>query len=221
MSIPPPGPLAYAGQIVIPFTNQTLLTAPPTGDPGPTDNQFSVPTIWVNTDTGNAWILTRKPLGVADWQPITYSLTGGIITINGIYSLGGNFTISAGSGISITSVAPNSITISNSATGIAWVDVTGISQPMAINTGYVSDNPSLVTLTFPATAPFGSIIEIVGKGAGGWKANLSGGQTLSFGNASVTSYVQSNINTDYIRVVCTTANTVWTVTSVIGNPNYS
>lgn len=60
MSIPPPGPLAYEGQVVVPFIVRSF---PPTT----ANNQFSVPTVWINPSTESAYILTGKPLGVANW----------------------------------------------------------------------------------------------------------------------------------------------------------
>ena len=120
MSIPPPNPLAYAGQVVIPFTNQTLNSAPPTGNPTTSDNGFTVPTIWDNTDTGDAFILTRKPLGVADWRPIG----GGSITYPITVANGGT------NNTSFTPYAP--ITAGTTATGTFQSADTGFS-----NVGYV------------------------------------------------------------------------------------
>src|SRR5580692_5103540 len=49
-------------------------------------------------------------------------------------------------------------------TGImSWVEVTGTSQAMAIGTGYVANNSSLVTLTLPSTAALGDSIIVMGK----------------------------------------------------------
>lgn len=59
-NIPPPKPLSYEGQVVVPYINRT-------GNPASSNNSFSVPTIWVNTSSGRAWILTSKALGVANW----------------------------------------------------------------------------------------------------------------------------------------------------------
>ena len=48
-----------------------------------------------------------------------------------------------------------------------WVTVTGTSQSLAVNSGYVINNGSLVTLTMPSVAAVGSTIAVLGLGAGG------------------------------------------------------
>lgn len=126
--------------------------------------------------------------------------------------------LTAGSGISITA-ASGSITIS--ATGnTPWTDVTGTSQTMLNNNGYVADNASLVTLTLPSTANFGDEIKIVGKGAGGWLIAQNAGQSIKFGNVSTTAGVSGSIAStnanDCVNFVCTTANTTFTVRGSVG-----
>jgi len=92
---------------------------------------------------------------------------------------------------------------------------------MAVNNGYIANNAALVTLTLPSTAALGSEIEVVGKGAGGWKIAQGASQLINFGNISTTTgatgYLQSTLTYDAIRIVCTVANTTWTVLSVQGN----
>jgi hypothetical protein len=50
-----------------------------------------------------------------------------------------------------------------------WTEVTGTTQAMSVANGYVANNGSLVTFTLPATAAIGDVIQVWGKGAGGWK----------------------------------------------------
>jgi len=92
---------------------------------------------------------------------------------------------------------------------------------MSINSGYIANNAGLVTLTLPTTAALGSVIEVVGKGAGGWKIAQGASQVIHFGNIDTTTgatgYVASTLTYDAIRIVCTVANTTWTVLSVQGN----
>lgn len=105
--------------------------------------------------------------------------------------------------------------------GTTWNDVTGTTQAALVGNGYVADNAALVTITLPSTAVFGSVIPIVGKGAGGWKIAQNAGQTCSFGNKSTTtgvtgSLASTNAN-DCVDLICTTANSGWTVRSSVGN----
>ena len=104
---------------------------------------------------------------------------------------------------------------------IVWTEVTGTSQSMAVNSGYILNNGSLVTATLPSSATLGSMIEIAGKGAGGWKVAQNASQIIHFGNVVTTTgtggYLASTDSSDCIRLLCIIANTTWVVLSSIGN----
>ena len=121
--------------------------------------------------------------------------------------------LSAGPGISIANGA-GTITISGTASGIGWTDVTGVSQAMVADNGYTANNAGLVTFTLPVTAAYGTGLAVIGKGAGGWKINVGTGQNIQVGSSSTTVSTGSVASTnqfDSINLVCTTANTTWTV----------
>lgn len=107
--------------------------------------------------------------------------------------------------------------------GITWAEVTGTTQAAAVNYGYIANNASRVTITLPDTAPLGSIVEIVGKGAGGWKIAQNAGETVYMGvsqtTAGVSGYIQSTLSRDVIRLVCITANTEWNAIPLVGEPD--
>jgi len=129
-------------------------------------------------------------------------------------------TLTAGVGISITNAA-GSITISGTGGGLAWTDVTGTSQAMAVNNGYTANNAGLVTLTLPSTAAYGSLVAVVGKGAGLWKVAQNSGQTIHFGITNTTTgtggSLAATFQYDVVYLLCTVANTDWTVIQSIGN----
>ncbi len=104
---------------------------------------------------------------------------------------------------------------------IAWTDVTTTSASMVVNAGYVADNAGLVTLTLPATAAFGSVIRVVGKGAGLWTIAQNAGQSIKFGTLTSTVGVGGSASAilanDCVELLCTTANTTFTVMSSMGN----
>lgn len=128
-------------------------------------------------------------------------------------------SLTAGNGITITS-ASASITIASTGT-VAWTDVTGTSQTMAANTGYIADNASLVTLTLPTTAAQGTIIEVAGNGAGGWTIAQNANQNIKIGSSTTTTGVGGSLSStnryDGITLLCTVANTTWVTRSVVGN----
>ena len=103
-----------------------------------------------------------------------------------------------------------------------WNDVASGTQALAVNQGYVTDNgASLVTYTLPATAPLGSIIEIAGMSSGLWSIAQRAGQSIKIGNQTTTVGVGGSLSAtlqyDYVRLLCVLANTVFVVTSAVGN----
>ena len=57
---------------------------------------------------------------------------------------------------------------------------------MAVSSGYILNNASLVTATLPSTAAIGERIILQGKGAGLYKIAQNAGQTIHFGNQDTT-----------------------------------
>lgn len=103
----------------------------------------------------------------------------------------------------------------------SWIDVTGTSQAIAPNTGYIADNAALCTLILPTTAAQGTVFRIAGNGAGGWLLAQNASQSVKFGNAATTAGVggslASNDPGDALECLCVVANTIWRVLSAVGN----
>lgn len=103
----------------------------------------------------------------------------------------------------------------------SWVDVTGTSQAIVPNTGYIADNAALCTLTLPTTAAQGTVFRIAGNGAGGWLLAQNASQSVKFGNVATTAGVggslASNDPGDALECLCVVANTTWRVLSAVGN----
>lgn len=104
---------------------------------------------------------------------------------------------------------------------VSWTEVTGTSQSASVDNGYIANNAALVTITLPDTAAVGSVVKVVGKGAGGWKVAQNASETIHFGSSDTTTgtggYLQSTNQYDAVELVCITANTDWVVISSIGN----
>jgi hypothetical protein len=161
--------------------------------------------------TANSATLVTNSTGVPSW---TSSMTNGQILIGSTGATPVPATITGTLGITVTNGA-GTITISGGGGGYTWTEVTGTTQTMTANNGYITNNPALVTLTLPATAALGTTLSIAGKGAGGWKVAQNAGQQIFFGSSSTTSgatgYLQSTQQYDSIELLCITANTQWTV----------
>jgi hypothetical protein len=105
--------------------------------------------------------------------------------------------------------------------GFTWSEITGATVALAVANGYIMNRGTLITATLPATAALGSIIALVGKGAGGWLIAQNSGQTIHFGNLDTTTgatgSLASTAQYDCVEIICTTANTDFVVRSSIGN----
>ncbi len=104
---------------------------------------------------------------------------------------------------------------------ITWNTVPGTSQSMSASNGYYTTNASATTLTLPTAAAAGTVIEVLGTGAGLWTIAQNASQQIQFGAQNTTvgtggSIVSTQVGSD-IKLVCTTANTTWFATSSIGN----
>ena len=95
---------------------------------------------------------------------------------------------------------------------IPVVTISGTTQSAAINTAYIVGNASQTTITLPTTFAVGSIIKIVGLGAGGWIAQAGTGTTLRFGEATSSSggTATSAAAHNVIQFSGLVANSVWT-----------
>lgn len=160
---------------------------------------------------GGSNVHTINSLGVATNGQIPIGSTGADPVLA---------TLTAGTGISITNGA-GSITIAGSGGGLTWTDVTGTTQAMAVNNGYTANNSSLITFTLPSTAAYGTIMAVVGKGTGLWTIAQNSGQTIHFGITNTTTGTGGSLSStkqyDVVYLLCSIANTDFTVLQSIGN----
>lgn len=105
--------------------------------------------------------------------------------------------------------------------GFPWTDVTGATQTLAVNNGYVTDRGGGVTYTLPASGTLGDTIKIVGK-LGLATITPNANQQILIGSSSgavgATGTAASNNVGDCIELICITAgaSTVWRANSVVG-----
>ncbi len=111
----------------------------------------------------------------------------------------------------------------SSSVPLSWVAAPASVNPMVVNTGYVTTNGALDTMTLPATANLGDVIEIVGQGAGGWLIAQNANQVIHQNGTSSSvgaggSFASTN-RYNSIRLVCVVAgaSTEYTVASGSGN----
>jgi len=150
-------------------------------------------------------------LGVATNGQLIIGSTGADPVVASITSTDSSITISVGAG---------TLDLSTNYS-VTWSEQTGGAQAMLPDNGYILNNAGLVTATLPATAAIGTIMRIVGKGAGGWAVAQRAGQTIHFGNTDTTpgagGSLASTNRYDCVSMVCITADTDFVILSSIGN----
>lgn len=141
-----------------------------------------------------------------------------LISATGAAPLWANLASADGT-VTITNGA-NTIDLAVTTGGIVWSREAGAAVAAAVNHGYVNTNAGLTTITLPAAAALGTIIEIMGEGAGGWTVAQNGGQNIQYGNASTTigagGSLSSSNQYDTVCLKCRVANTTWSVVSSVG-----
>lgn len=111
------------------------------------------------------------------------------------------------------------------ATVFPWT-VVAANTGMAVNNGYITNSAGSITVTLPAVAAVGSIVEVTGIGTGQWVIGQNAGQAIFFGNnvsttVGVTGSLASQATRDHVRLLCVIANTTWNLVQMTGNINYN
>ncbi len=173
----------------------------------------------------------------------------GAVTLTGVLTGNGTsaFTASAvtqhdvlvgGAANAVTSVSPSTagFVLTSNGTGsdpsfqvstpgamAPYINVTGASQTMAVNQGYIAnDAGSIVTFTPPAVCAVGTRFAVAGgaDATSGWTIDLTANtQTMNFGSVVGTNAVASSNQFDCVEFVCTVANTQFTLLDSVGSPN--
>lgn len=172
----------------------------------------------LSSPTANSLLVTNG----ASAMTVLGAATNGQIPIG---STGANpvlATLTAGAGISITNAA-GSITLAVTSSGFTWTDVTGATQALVPQNGYLTDRGGGVTYTLPSSsATIGDTILVTGKLGLATIAQNAGQQILISSSSSTIgvggSVAATNVG-DCITLICITGGTssVWRAQSLVGN----
>lgn len=167
--------------------------------------------------TANNGVLTTGASGI---PVITALASNGQLIIGSGSGAPSSATLTAGTGTTITNGA-NSITVNTVGAGLTWTAVTGSTQAMSVNNGYIANRAGTVTFTLPTTSAVGDVVAVTGiNTATGWSITYTTNQQIFMGTSSctITSGSLSSINIrDTVFLVCVTANLTWNVFSSVGN----
>jgi len=133
---------------------------------------------------------------------------GGTIAVRAAFQNDGRLTIPNGT------QPTDAVNLSQVTTPV--VEVVTASQPMNVNTKYIANLGTLVTLPLPATAAQGQQILVRGKGLGGWKITQNAGQVIHGASDTTTGTggsIASQSRYDTVALECITANTDWIIIS--------
>jgi hypothetical protein len=168
--------------------------------------------------TANNGVLTTGTSGI---PVITALASDGQVIIGSSAGAPAAANITGSGGITVTN-GHNTIAISNTnPSGFPWTDVTGATQTLAVNNGYITDHTN-VTYTLPASAALGDTMKIVGK-SGITTVAQNANQQILMSSASSTVGVSGSIAGtnvgDCVELICITAgaSTVWRGASFVGN----
>lgn len=106
--------------------------------------------------------------------------------------------------------------------GMPWTDVTGATQALSVQNGYITDRGGGVTYTLPSTAVLGDIIKIDGK-LGLTTIAQNANQAIRMGSSISTTGVGGSVAGtnlgDCITLRCTTsgASTIWIAENWVGS----
>lgn len=166
----------------------------------------------ITTVGGTATLTFNADVDVAT----SYVTDGGTATpaANVLKVLGGIAVTTSGVG--------DTITISSAGPAILnWTEVTTSPFTLVENQGHVINTGGLCTLVLPATMTFGGVIEIVGKGAGGWTLTQNAGQSVTFLTEATSIGAGGSVTPAEAKAgigfVCSTTDTDMTVRWSMGN----
>ncbi len=143
--------------------------------------------------------------------------TGNMQQVSGLGSAGQVLTSAGAGALPTWSAVP--------ANAFPWTVVTGASQALAVNHGYVSaDVTDPVVYTLPVSSSVGAIIRVTGIATGnGWEVDQAADQYIQLGSSSTSvgaaGVLSSTDANDTVELLCVEADLGWVVLSSIGNLN--
>ncbi len=160
--------------------------------------------------------LTITPSGDIASSFITNPATGTATPVAGVLTF-------AGAGGVVVSAGGSTVTIDGSTVigGVPW-SIIAVNQTAAIDNGYFCNKAGTLALALPAVSVIGDVIEVANENTAlGIQFTQAAGQQILIGNTNTTLGATGTLTSsavgDTLKIVCKVANTIWRVTSIVGN----
>ena len=142
---------------------------------------------------------------------------GGNLSTVGAYNLVINLTADS----NVNMPASGTLATTSQTSGVLpLTDVTGTTQALLTNNAYVANNAGVASMTLPATAAFGTQIEVRNI-QGGFTVVQNALQSIIVGNVQTTvgagGSVSSTALGDGLLMTCVVANTTWLASALQGS----
>ena len=118
---------------------------------------------------------------------VTKVLTNGQLLIGSTGAEPVGATLTSGTGITITNAAGAITVTANTALTWSVIPFTGTSITISGNNGYVANNNSTqINFNLSSGGTIGTVVEIIGYAAGGWKITPASGYIIKYGTQTTT-----------------------------------
>lgn len=174
--------------------------------------QNGIYTVSILGSASTNWVLTRA----TDYDQAADIIEDQVILVNSGTNNGSKAFQEASPGLFVIGTSPITFKLMSQTPNISftWYEITTTTQQMTANNGYIANNAALVDLTLPVSSNVGDVINVVGKGVGGWIISQGTNQQINISPQSTTLGISGSLAStaqyDSIELVCIAADTIWT-----------
>lgn len=197
----------------------------PAGKDGP---GYTLGDEWLNV-TSNRWFKLARKGNISQSSAVWVEIgaPSEIDTIQGntgapvAGDANGNIFIMGSPGINVSgNPVTHTLMINAVGGGFGW-QVISANQNILAEKGYFANGASRLQLTLPATCSVGDAIQVAAINPNGWRIIPANGQRIHIGVHTTlmgpAGHIESTRNGNWVTLICSIANSIWTVLGSHGN----